>query len=233
MPKTDPNSTTTRSDQTIAALMEAGITLFGEKGFNATSTRDLCAASGANISAINYHFGGKDGLYAAVIRHIGESLHGQVEAHLPFDVSELDLSQPMPGAQAMQLLKQAMAAFATALIANSEASRWSKLIVREQTSPGAAFEILYTNHIALMQRVLNYFISSITGEQPDDISVKIRSHALLGQVLGFVVSRESILRALGCQQFSDEHRQLIVDMIVDHIQSCVHQTKPIETTHAD
>ncbi len=47
-------------------LLDAAETLFAERGFHATSTRQITAAAGVNLAAVNYHFGTKDGLIAAV-----------------------------------------------------------------------------------------------------------------------------------------------------------------------
>jgi AcrR family transcriptional regulator len=40
--------------------------LFAEKGLDGTSTRDITEAAGVNIAAVNYHFGSKEGLIAAM-----------------------------------------------------------------------------------------------------------------------------------------------------------------------
>ena len=59
-----------RSEETRDALIGAGLELFGENGFNATTTRMVASRAGANIAAIPYYFGGKKGLYHAVVEHI-------------------------------------------------------------------------------------------------------------------------------------------------------------------
>ena len=41
--------------------------LFAMKGLNGVSVRGLARAAGVNISMISYYFGGKEGLYAAVL----------------------------------------------------------------------------------------------------------------------------------------------------------------------
>jgi len=41
--------------------------LFALKGFAAVSIRELATAAGTNSALISYHFGGKEGLYAAVL----------------------------------------------------------------------------------------------------------------------------------------------------------------------
>lgn len=55
------------SVHTRERILDAAETLFAEHGFGATSVRDITAAAGVNVAAINYHFGGKDSLYREVV----------------------------------------------------------------------------------------------------------------------------------------------------------------------
>ena len=48
-------------------MLEAAGKLFAQHGSDATSVRDICLEAGANIAAVNYHFGDKRSLYRAVI----------------------------------------------------------------------------------------------------------------------------------------------------------------------
>jgi AcrR family transcriptional regulator len=47
-------------------LLDAAEQLFGDKGITATSLRDVTALADANLASVNYHFGCKDALLAAV-----------------------------------------------------------------------------------------------------------------------------------------------------------------------
>jgi AcrR family transcriptional regulator len=71
--------------ETKSALLEAAKRLIGERGYAATSVRDLAAASGANIGAVNYHFGSRENLLnQAVLESFLEWADsiGQVSSHL-------------------------------------------------------------------------------------------------------------------------------------------------------
>jgi len=48
-------------------IIATAIPLFAAKGLNGVSVRELAAAAGVNLSMISYYFGGKEGLYAAVL----------------------------------------------------------------------------------------------------------------------------------------------------------------------
>jgi TetR/AcrR family transcriptional regulator, regulator of cefoperazone and chloramphenicol sensitivity len=56
------------SEVTRDRIMKAAERLFAEKGYDGTSIRAIVAKARVNQAAINYHFGGKDGLYREVLR---------------------------------------------------------------------------------------------------------------------------------------------------------------------
>lgn len=55
------------ADDTRDRLLRAAAMAFAEHGYDGASTRDICAAAGANLAAIHYHFGDKQALYRAVL----------------------------------------------------------------------------------------------------------------------------------------------------------------------
>ena len=56
--------TTIARDTTKAKLLEAAGEEFADKGFEKATIRGICELAGANIAAVNYHFGDKEQLYA-------------------------------------------------------------------------------------------------------------------------------------------------------------------------
>lgn len=62
-------------------LLAAASEVFIEKGFRDATVAEICARAGANISAVNYHFGSKEALYQETWRH---SFTESLKAH-PLD----------------------------------------------------------------------------------------------------------------------------------------------------
>ena len=52
------------SDRTRALILDAAERLYAERGFGDVTLRDIVAAAGVNLVAVNYHFGSKDELIA-------------------------------------------------------------------------------------------------------------------------------------------------------------------------
>ena len=88
---TEPQIERNSAEQTRLALVRAALDLFGRKGFEGSSTREIAALAEANIGSIAYHFGGKEGLRTACAEYIVSTLSavsGQVLGSAP-DPSDL------------------------------------------------------------------------------------------------------------------------------------------------
>lgn len=78
------------SDGAKEKLIEAATKLFAVQGFDGTSTRDIAKLSGLNISLISYYFGGKEGLYKAVIQDFANyAIENSNQLLLTLDVEKL------------------------------------------------------------------------------------------------------------------------------------------------
>ena len=56
------------SSDTEMRVLEAAGEVFADLGYRAATVRQICEKAGANIAAVNYYFGDKEGLYLAVLR---------------------------------------------------------------------------------------------------------------------------------------------------------------------
>lgn len=83
--------------KTREALLEAAIRLFSEKGYAATTVKDISDAAGVNISLVSYHYQGKEGLYRACMTKFGESQLAMIDRLLraPASVEEFQIRLQM------------------------------------------------------------------------------------------------------------------------------------------
>ena len=71
-------------------LLEAAAREFALHGFAATRIRDIVDGAGVNLAAVNYHFGGKGGLYQATLAHLAR----EARDAFPIDSPELRAMRP-------------------------------------------------------------------------------------------------------------------------------------------
>lgn len=199
------------SEATRAALIEAGLTLFGQKGFAATTTREIAAAAGANVAAIAYHFGGKEGLRDACAAHIVrmvQSIAGPVLGDLP---------APPDEAAAMAQLRAVVYRVAGFLLASPEAGRIVQFILREMQQPTAALDILYGKLFEPMHRRFCEIWAAATGEDAESEESRIAVFTLIGQVVYFRVGREAVLRRMEWQTIGPRETELIAEAVFSNI----------------
>ena len=105
---------------TRQALLDAGTALFAERGFDGAKIEELARRAGVNKAMISYHFGGKRGLYNAILSGdfawVLERLAELDREPLPADVKLArfisifgSLHTRRPGLSAM-MLREAMSA---------------------------------------------------------------------------------------------------------------------------
>ena len=109
-----------------AALLEAAGQIFAERGYAATTSKEICHRAGTNSAAVNYYFGGKDGLYQEVLK----------EAHRQLvSVEQLDniaCTQDAPEVKLRAFLGMMLSA------ASPATKFWGiRLFLRELVSPSA------------------------------------------------------------------------------------------------
>lgn len=121
-------------------LLEAAEFLIGERGFKVTSLREITERAEANVAAVNYHFGSKDGLYVAVF----ESRFRQVNAHRlrMLDAAErLAGEHPVPPRVLLDALLRPITAMATGYSAG--AHPFAKVMGRYMLEPDPLLQPIF------------------------------------------------------------------------------------------
>lgn len=83
--ETQTETTDEPVSERVRELLEIGGRLFAEKGFEATSMRDIAAAAGVSKALLYHHFANKDEIYARVSFLATQDLYAFVERRIPAD----------------------------------------------------------------------------------------------------------------------------------------------------
>jgi AcrR family transcriptional regulator len=202
------------ADQTRMALVHAALKLFGTKGFDGTSTRDIAALANANIGSIAYHFGGKEGLRAACAEHIVETIRGIAGQALRAGIGDA----AGKGAEAAQAQLFAMLeGMASFVIARPEAGEIVQFILRELSQPTAALDTIYHGVFEPTHKRLCQIWEQATGEPAESDRTKITIFTLIGQIIYFRIGREAVLRRMGWSDIGTAEASAVVEVAKDNL----------------
>jgi len=189
--------------QTRARLLEAAGEVFAEQGFRSATVRDICERAGANIAAVNYHFQGKDQLYAAVLRHAHQCA---LEQYPP----TLGLSS---NANPQARLHAFVRAFLLRIFDDGRPAWFGKLMAREMMEPTVALDELVAHTIRPQSEALAAIIREVLGPNADDELIRQCIASVVGQCLFYHHARPVIERLFPQQKYSTKE----IERLADHI----------------
>ncbi len=191
-----------RSDgrSTRAAVLEAAGRVFAERGFAEATGKEICERAGAN-AAVNYYFGGKEGLYEEVL----------IEAHRQMlsmeDLSRIIDSRAEPEEKLRIFLEHIIHT------ATHAADLWGvRIFLRELASP-TPFVPKFIETTALPKsRKLRELVRAITGLAPDSPAVQRATALVALPCMGLVLFPEK-LRTLLLPATASDADGLLDDML--------------------
>ncbi|MCY0095655.1 CerR family C-terminal domain-containing protein [Hoeflea ulvae] len=202
-------------DQTRMALLMAGVRLFGTKGVDATSTREIAAAANANIASIAYHFGGKDGLRLAC----AEMVAGRIQAVVLPVLQSIDARDDPAAAQAA--FERVIMGVADFMLGQVEARDIASFMVREMGVPGPVFDKVYADFILPVHRSLCTLLGLATGQDPESDLIRLGTFSIAGQVVYFRIGHAIVARRMEWQQPGPDELAAIKTVILGNIRAFV------------
>jgi AcrR family transcriptional regulator len=166
-----------------ARLIAHATRIFAAKGYAASSTREICEAAGANVAAIHYHFGDKEGLYRAVLAAPIEAMAARFGR---FDDPALDFGQ------AMRVLLRPFVAMA--LDEDPEARDVLRLHLREAFEPTDVFRDVVDRIVVPLHRALAALLARHCGLAGPDAGIHQLGFAIVAMASDYCTSREFIRR---------------------------------------
>lgn len=193
------------AEQTRQALIRAALKLFGAKGFDGTSTREIAAEARANIGSIAYHFGGKEGLRLACADFIVDTIQT-----VAGQVLKADGAAPRDEAGATAQLNLALERMVGFIAASPQAGEIVQFVLREMAHPSPALEAIYAGMFEPVHRRLCRLWATATGAEAESEHTKIMVFTMIGQVVYFRIARFAVLKRMGWAEIGPDEAAAII-----------------------
>jgi AcrR family transcriptional regulator len=142
-------------------LLDAAEELIAAKGYGRTSLRDVTSAAGANLAAVNYHFGSKAGLAEAVLKRHMVPLNEQRLALLDEELAAARKEQRLPDVDT--LVRILMGPVLRHIRTEAHGQRFVRIFSRLHTDPDETLRNLVMQNI---QKILNPFFKAFSQALP-------------------------------------------------------------------
>ena len=166
-----PTGAPVQSDETRGRLLRAAAAVFGEVGFRRATVRDNVTRAGANVAAINYHFGDKERLYAEVVKS-GIALGLE---RYPVDMDVPD------GATPEQRLRGFVRSFLYRTIGQGDHAASGRVMLWEMVEPTPVLEALFRERIRSLYGKLESIVRDLLGPAATPARLRMGCASVLGQ----------------------------------------------------
>ena len=200
--------------RTNAALIDAAIAHFGKRGFDAVTTREIAAAAETNVSSIKYHFGGKEELYRAAIEQVVAEIQALIDPVLAALTQKI-VKAGTDRAKLRALAREFATNWCRAVLGDRRLQRRIPLIVRELIAPSASFDLLYDGFFRHLYDAFAALIAGVHASSASDPETRIRAHALVNVLLGFVEGESIFWRQMGWKRYTPERIEVILPTVAD------------------
>jgi len=197
-------------------LVDVAIRLFGEQGFDATSTRQIASVAGTNMSNITYHFGGKEGLYLAAGQEILE--------RLTTVLNEKPVATLEPGAtrsEALSLIDQVVENMGGFMLRDGVAPM-ARFIAREHDDPSSEFGTLLR---AIVHKLGAKMSTAIAVLRPDLSADQCRHKAffIYAMITGLRNGRAPLCAIAEVPSIDNERGQALLNDLKDSVRDMLGQ----------
>jgi AcrR family transcriptional regulator len=181
--------------ETRTRILDAAEELFMQHGFEGTSMRLLTAKAGANLAAVNYHFGSKDALIEAVFRRRLDPMNTS-------RMAELDRLEKEAGGRPLST-QQIIGAFVGASLRMIEDSKsggrnFIRLLGRTYTDPQKPIRALIGQLYApTMERFKSAFERALPQMPRDELIW--RMHFMFGTLAYTLAATDTVQLIAGCK----------------------------------
>lgn len=200
------------TERTKDALIQAAGELAAEQGLSNVSTRAVAQRAGENIGSIHYHFGGKDGLFEAVIH---EAMRGCVRLH---DESQLEKLEKNPNPlELSKMIRKVISDEIMYLFRSGRPAWYVQVIYQLIQRDDALYELFNTEYldpaIAFMNRLIRIIMPELSEED-----AFLHAGLIKLPVFAHASYMRALLRRLKTETYTDEYLKKLENLLVRQTQ---------------
>lgn len=169
---------------TREALLAAAAEVIAESGFKNARVRDICQRAGANVAAVNYHFGDKEGLYSALI----QSAFDRIVARFPLDAGVTPSSTPE------ERFESFVHGYLQRILAAGEECRHGQIIMREMIEPTSALDMMVERVVKPTTLLLDDILKQLLGAAVPPPARRLVALSIIGQIVFYAHCRPVLQR---------------------------------------
>ncbi len=205
-------------------LMDAAGEIFSEKGFKAATVREICRVAKANVAAVHYHFGDKEGLYKALLVEAFEAGLKRYPPHMHLE----------PGASCEERLYAFVHSFLLRTLGSERFAWCGKLMARELHEPTEALDHIVERYILPLTAQLRSIVAEILGGQAKAADTRTLHCAMsiVGQCQYIFRSRSIVGRLLPHLRFDEAGIEALARHISTFSLCALKHLPPAEPEHA-
>lgn len=213
--QTKPKTRKAQGEETRAILLATAARLFATHGFHGVSMRTLAAEAKVNLATVGYHFGGKAGLYEAVMQNFIDVLEHIFP--MPEEINrrmEAAGDDPYRRADVVSWYVETMV---RGTLGKEDHIWCAFLISREMAQPTDLYPKLETD---FFQPVFDSMTALTSGTiQGDDSFVDqvIAAHCIIGMVVKMMEGFPLISKRLGWEYYDTDNINSITNVLVKRI----------------
>jgi TetR/AcrR family transcriptional regulator, regulator of cefoperazone and chloramphenicol sensitivity len=204
-----------RGEDTRLRILQTALQVFAAEGYEGASTRTLAQRANVNLPALQYYFGNKEGLYRAVVDHIGENVERRI-APVTAQIHARLAGGEISRAQVLELLCRMLDAF-VALVTDQSAPDWearAMFFARAEIEQRSALDTLHQRVTRQILEPCAVLVGRLTDQPPDAEQTLLRTVALIGQVTVFCNRKAH--QALGWEHLDEARIRAIQAMVREH-----------------
>lgn len=196
-------------------LINSAILLFASKGYDCTSTREICKHAGVNLSLIPYYFGSKEGLYVDII----ESIINFGLTFMQEELIKVGEIATMSKDEQIELYRNILYKYAEILYSDNVPSNFVVLMIKEQASPHSKFSKAYFQKIDIIYRALRKLLASILNISITDKKIIFEVSSIIGQIISFKILDRATLPYLNQDSYTLDDINIIKEMVFSNIEA--------------